>query len=189
MDRVWEIAADPDRYLCVQQSDLRYFHDHFIGERMSADWAPPTYEVLNRSKKVADFTGWQIGSRALLVSEKARTALLPICDGGVEFLPFATIKGVNLFAMNVIRLVDIIDWNRSDITGDYLVNSVAFQRRETPPPAIFKDPRLTGWTFVTDDFGHAAVANGLTGLRLADPAKNRFRQIIDGTPINEFAGL
>jgi len=97
------MLADPDHYLCVQQPDLRYFHDHFTGETMAGRWEPPPYEVLNRSKKVADFTSWQIGSRTLLVSDKARQALLPICEDGVEFLPFATIKGINLYAMNVIR--------------------------------------------------------------------------------------
>jgi len=83
----------------------------------------------------------------------------------------------------------MIDWGRSDITGDYLVKSVAFQKGASEAPAIFKDPRLTGWTFVTDVFGHIAIAKGLTGLKLADPAKDRLRQIVDGSPINDFPGL
>ncbi|HYJ52535.1 MAG TPA: hypothetical protein VEW04_05130 [Allosphingosinicella sp.] len=188
MSRIWEVLSDPNRYLCVQQSDLRYFRDRFIGQPTSGDWEPPAFEILNRSKKVADFTSWQIRGRVLLVSDRARKALLPVCQDGVEFLQFATIKRVNLFAMNVLKLEELIDFERSRIK-DHVVESIVFRDMRTEPPVVFKDPRLPDMIFGTDALRNLALAHELIGLCLADPAKERMRQIVRREPINEFGGL
>ena len=74
MLRIWELHVDADPHLCVQAPDLRYFKDKFDGRPMKNGWAAPPYEILGRSKEVADFTSWQIGS-TFLVSSKAREVL------------------------------------------------------------------------------------------------------------------
>jgi len=188
--RIYEVLPDPDRYLCLQQADLRYFWERFDGRSMTTGWERPHYEILNRSKRVADFTGWQI-AEAFLVSERARRVLIDVCSpGDVEFLPFDRIKGVDLFAANVTRVEDYLDRTRSEFMLGADIPFRAVWKRDLPSelPALFK---VVGGAcaYASPVLGQAAVANGLSGLRLADPGKNRLEQIIRGEPLNEFPGL
>jgi hypothetical protein len=188
--RIYELLPDPNRYLCVQSPDLRYFWHKFDGRSMATVWERPTYEVLNRSKKVADVTSWQIGT-TFLVSEKARGVLAEACSpNDLEFLPFDRIKGAELFAVNVLRMEDYLDRTRTEfMSGADIPLRVAWKRdlpRALPP--LFKVVGGSG-TYASAELGQAVVETGLTGVRLADPGKNRIEQIRRGEPINEFPGL
>ncbi|QUD90564.1 hypothetical protein [Phenylobacterium montanum] len=190
MLRIWELTTDPNHYLFVQTVDLRYFSDRFDGTPIADQWEVPAHEVLNRSKKVADFTSWQIGSKAFLVSDLARECIAQLDEGAVEFLPFGKIKGRELFAANVLRTEDFLDIHKTEFSeGSGLPVRVAW-RPGLPNvlPPIFK-VKGSSDTYVSADFGRMAVEHGLTGLMLADPAKNRLQQIVRGGPINEFPGL
>jgi hypothetical protein len=188
--RVYELVPDPDRYLCVQTTDLRYFWDKFDGRSMTAGWERPAYEVLNRSKKVADVTGWQIG-KTFLVSERARRVLAEVCSpDDLEFLPFDRVKGTDLFAVNVLRTEDYLDWTRTEFVPGADIPLRAAWRPDLPRalPPLFKVVGGSS-TYATAELGQAVVASGLTGVRLADPGKNRIEQIMRREPINEFPGL
>jgi hypothetical protein len=183
------VLADPNRFLCVQQLDLRFFNGRFVGQPMAADWTPPSFDILAKSKKVADFTSWQISSRALLVSIRARDIIRALEGCEVEFLPFATIKGVELFAMNVLTLVEVVDWAGMERVGRTESGPKVLRGNLKALPPIFKDRRRPGDTYASDALGRLAVAHGLTGLRLADPRKNIGRMIVHGEGINEYPGL
>ena len=187
--RIWELHVDANPHLCVQQADLRYFNGKFDGRPMKGDWVTPPYEVLGRSKKVADFTSWQIGS-SFLVSSEARQVLADLSGEDIEFLPFDRIKGRELFAVNVLRIEDFIDVDRTEfMPGSGVPTHVAWKTNlpdELPP--VFRVSR-SPWIYVTRAFAEKAVEAGLTGVSLADPAKNRLKQIIECEPVNEFHGL
>ena len=153
------------------------------------DWVPPQFEVLNKSKKVADFTSWQIGGRTFLVSRRAKEAIEELCGDDVEFLPFATIKRTELFAVNVLRQVAIVDWAACSADAGILCGGYALMSNVGQLPALFKDPRESGTTFANDELGRIAVERNLTGLQLADPRKQLGRMIVRGEPINEYPGL
>ena len=185
MANVWEVSAAANRYLCVQQLDLRFFNERFIGVPMADGWEAPAFDVLNKSKKVADFTSWQIASRALLVSRRAKDVISSVCGDEVEFLPFATIKRTELFAMNVLRLVDVIDWSNSTQGAA----PITLKSGLSDLPVMFKDLQHPDITFASDALGAITVEQGLTGLQLADPCKNLGAMIVRGQSINEYPGL
>lgn len=188
--RIWELHIDADPHLCVQQADLRYFWDKFDGRPMSEGWVTPPYEILGRSKKVADFTSWQIGSRTFLVSSEARGVLADLSGDDIEFLPFDRIKGRDLFAVNVLRIEDYIDTNRSEFSPGSGCPTRVIWKRDLPSklPPLFK-VRRSPETYASLAFAEKAAEAGLTGLSLADPAKNRLLQIVRREQINEYQGL
>jgi hypothetical protein len=189
MLRIWELHVDADPHLCVQAPDLRYFKDKFDGRPMKNGWAAPPYEILGRSKEVADFTSWQIGS-TFLVSSKAREVLEGVSGRDIEFLPFDRIKGCELFAVNVLRVEDYMDEEKTEfVPGAGIPEKVAW-KTELPPelPPVFKVPE-SPWTYVSAGFAEKAAEYALTGVSLADPSKARLRQIIRREQINEYPGL
>jgi hypothetical protein len=138
------LETDPNRYLCVQQSDLTYFHGRFDGAPMSQDWTPPAFDLLNRSKKVADFTSWQIGTKAFLVSERARAVLQSLCGDDLEFLPFAQIKRISLYAVNVLRTEDYLDWEFTEFMPGADIPVRAIWRTDLPKPCHHSSRLLAG---------------------------------------------
>lgn len=191
MSRIWELNIAANQHLAIQTGDLRYFWDHFNGQPMSRTWSTPDYDVLNRSKKVADFTSWQIGSQAFLASARAKEMILQLDQAAVEFLPFGSFKGRELFAVNVLRTEDFLDMERTEFMSGAGGTPVRVVWRDQMPeqvPPIFKI-RGSSNTYVSELFGRKAVELAMTGLRLADPKKNRFEQIVRGEQINEFPGL
>lgn len=187
MLRIWELHVDANPHLCVH-SDLRYFDGKFDGRRMKGEWAPPPYEVLGRSKKVADFTSWQ-GS-TFLVSNKAREVLAGLSGDDIEFLPFDCIKGCELFAVNVLRFEDFLDAEKTEFMPGAGIPSRVAWNAQLPVglPPVFKVLR-SPWTYVSKAFAEKAVEHALTGVSLADPSKNRLQQIIRQQPLNEYPGL
>lgn len=191
MLRIWELNIDANQHLAIQPGNLSYFWDHFSGHPMSQTWSTPAYEVLNRSKKVADFTSWQIGSQAFLVSARAKEMILQLDRAAVEFLPFDSFKGRDLFAVNVLRTEDFLDMDRTEfMSGTSQTPSHVVWQDQLPTelPPIFKVKGSSN-TYVSESFGQKAVELSMTGVRLADPKKNRFEQVVRGEQINEFPGL
>lgn len=189
MLRIWELSPDSNRHLCIQPQDLRYFWNHFNGERISDRWEIPPHEVLNRSKKLADFTSWQTLS-AFLVSQRAKDMIASLDENAVEFLPFGSLKGQDLFAANVLRTEDYLDFDRTEFMSGANIPERIIWRGDLPDdlPPIFK-VKGGAATYVTEPFGRMVVKLGLTGLRLADPSNCRLEQITNGETVNAFPGL
>ena len=189
MLRIWELHVDANPHLCVQQLDLRYFNDKFDGRPMKDGWVTPPYEILGRSKKVADFTSWQIGS-TFLVSDKAREVLAGLSGQEIEFLPFDRIKGRDVFAVNVLRIEDFLDVEKTEFMFGAGIPSRVTWKAQLPAelPPVFK-VLSSPWTYVSKAFAEKAAEHALTGVSLADPNKNRLNQVIRQEPINEYLGL
>ena len=156
---------------------------------MADGWTQPPFEILNKSKKLADFTSWQIGSRTFLISGHAKNLIQDICRNDVEFLPFATIKGVDLFAVNVLKRISVVDWLACSGGAKITCGPFSIRNDLSTLPLLFKDTGNPATTFASDALGQIAVEHGLTGLQLADPRKSILKMIVHGQPINEFFGL
>jgi len=156
---------------------------------MKDGWVTPAYEIVGNSKKVADFTSWQICS-PFLVSEKARQVLTGLSGKDIEFLPFDRIKDRELFVANVLRIEDFMDGLRSQFIPGAGIPSRVVWKTNLPSnlPPVFKTAGSPS-VYVSRRFAEKAVEAGLTGVSLADPTKDRFEQIIRGEAINEYSGL
>ena len=188
---IWALTPNSNRYLCINPADLRFFWDRFDGRLLSEGWETPEYTLLNKSKKVVDFTSWQI-TKTLLMTERAKREISNLCGRDVEFLQFGTVKNKLLFALNVLRVEDILDVGRSDfMAGSGLVMRAAFKnvRHEKLPPLFKISPAGISDIYVSEAFGEMLVATKLSGAILRDPAKNPFQQIINREELNDFPGL
>ena len=164
-----------------------YFCKHFIGHRMRQSWKLPTFRILRHSRPIRDFVGWNLA--ALTITEKAKAALEPLIGEDVEFLPFATIKGKRLYAVNVIRIIDCLDMKKSnmsfssDIPGRVIfAMGFMFDPKKVEPCPIFKVPQWRGSIFVSHDFVEVVVRSKLTGAGFDNPEKILFvKRPWDGT--------
>ncbi len=129
-----------------------------------------------------------------MVSDRVRITLDHLCDGDLEFLPVQKLMGREYFAVNVLRMEDVLDLERCDLT--LVDNKIASIRtfafhidlpRSLPP--IFKTPQATGDIFVTDQFKNTVLRNGFTGLALADPASDNFAKTVRGMALNVVSGI
>lgn len=157
---IYEIAIISNKRLSFIPHDLRYFNANFICERMGARWRVPEAEIYGRSYPVPDFVAWM--HSAPIISEKAKISLHNLCENFVEYLPFYNVKGVQLFALNVLSM---------DV--------------DSP---IFKKSR-SGPVFVDDRFGSIILNECLTGVELADPNDDIDRKVAMGESVNVFPGL
>jgi hypothetical protein len=157
----------------VDESEFGYWWTHFSGKPMRQDWRPPKFSVHCQSRPIRDFVSWSLS--APLVTERARAGLEALIDPYVEFLPFATIKGQSLYAVNAIEVVDCVDKEASEITyapdepeRAIAVSKFVFDEKKVRPLPIFKVPE-TMHLFVSDAFAEAVVRNKLTGAGFDDP--------------------
>src|SRR6266498_5463530 len=113
--KIFKLCTDADASV-VLRTNIPYFRTHFIGNPMAQSWRSPPITVLNKSKKVLDFTSWMLSAPA--VSERAKSALGNCVGGQAEFLPLIRVKGVQIYAMNVLNTVDCLDIAKSQIVFD-----------------------------------------------------------------------
>lgn len=148
--------------------DLDYFQEHFIGQRMTSVWKSPAFEIQRRSRPLRDFVSWFLG--VMVVTEKAKRAVEKILDPHVEFLPLARLKGNELYAINVVEVLDCLDRKGSNVTfspddSTRVIHAEKFifipQRLKKVP--ISKIPEWPGAIFVSEEFARVVVEAKLTG--------------------------
>ena len=183
--QIWKLHIEADRYAGFQPDDLSFFADRFECRRMAADWAPPPVTVCGRSKPLPDFGSWM--NKSPVVSERARDLVEQLAGADVEFLPFHPLKAKPYFVLNVVRCLDWLDPEHSDLG---IAGRFAF-RKDLPLDEypIFKCTGLWDEIFVTSRFGEMMVANALRGASLADPAEPTFRLLLAKAEVNRFPGL
>ncbi len=171
--------------------DASYWRVNFAGERMSEDWPLPPLKILGKSKKLGDFVGWTF--RAPIVSARAKDVLQPLVREDVHFLPFHELRGKPYFAMNVLRVEDYLDNERSEgqrWPDGTLLTYHRYVFRENLPadlPPIFKVTPSSS-VFVTRRFADAIVQNKLTGACLQDPYKG-LTLVARGEQLNVYPGV
>lgn len=124
-----------------------------------------------REKKTGDFPYLTPGLPVF--SERAMEAYKDLLAGKVKFLPIVPAKagGIRYFIVQVINLIDCLDYEKSVI--DYYphdpsrmagVDLFAFKPEMVADQIIFKIPEASTWTFVTEKFIACGKAAGLKGL-------------------------
>lgn len=179
---VWTLWDNGDKYVSIEPYDLPYYQEHFIGKRMFNTWEPKPFELLGKSKPMADIIGWMLS--APIMTEKAVNALAPLIGEYVEFLPFGKLRKKEVFAVNVLFSVDCLDYDKTEVvyfdkgrTGAYDINQFYFDAALVPDVPIFKAPDGGGMIFVRRPFVDAVIMHQLRGFQFADPSVNPFLSI------------
>jgi hypothetical protein len=169
------VIYDPmpaDRYEgvnCVDDDGFRLLAD-FDGTSRAATWSPLPVQRYSdrRNKKPADFP-W-LGGHVLIMRRRAVDALADMLEAGGEILPLATNDGVDLYLLNVTRVIDALDEERStllrlpDSGKVILITAPAFHEPLVRGVDFFKLPRHANRIFVGERFVERVHAAGLVGV-------------------------
>lgn len=177
--RAFSFYPNGEDALAFVPSDLDYFEKHFVGKRMASDWKAPAFGIQRSSRPVRDFVSWFLG--AMVVTAKAKSAIEKLIAPYVEFLPLAVVKGHELFAVNVIEILDCLDREASNVTYSpddptrvIHIGKVVFIPRRLKRVPIFKVPEWPGSVFVSEEFVHVVVEAKLKGAGFDDPENIRY---------------
>jgi hypothetical protein len=192
--KFWRLATECHAEL-VLRTPLDYFRDHFVGQSMKADWQPPAIDVrAGQRRRVPDFVSWMLS--APVITLRARLALEALIAPHAEILPLATVRGVELYAVNVLTLVDCLDERRSQIVYSpdkphRIVNVLSFALKDDrlPDAPIFKLTSYPNDVFVTGAFVDLVRGAGLVGAAFADPSVNPLPLLMQGRSVNVVEGL
>lgn len=156
---------------CCSEADYETFLS-FDGSQRATQWRPVKVQRVRADERQAfrpsDFP-W-LGAHALVMRRNAVEALRVMLDASGEVLPLATDDGIELFVLNVTRVLDAIDEPRSEIlrfpgsNRIMRIKSVAFLERVLGSADIFRLPHRTSSTYVSDRFVKAVHDAGLKGL-------------------------
>lgn len=156
---------------CCDDADYEIFWS-FDGSPRTPGWRPVKVRRVRADERQAfnpsDFP-W-LGAHALVMRRKPVEALHEILKASGEILPLATDDGTELFVLNVTRVLDAIDEQRSEIlrfpgSGRIMrIKSVAFLAPIVRGADIFRLPHRASSTYVSDRFVKAVQDAGLEGL-------------------------
>lgn len=161
-------------------------------------WTPLEVEYIERSfKSKYDCSGFNQG--AFIFNQKTVKALQPVLEGKVEVLPLVHIGTPtpdHIFAINVVNLLDCLDYEKAKVKIDKEYNVVtkvlqyAFQIEMVIDESIFKMPQHRGTRiFVTEKFVQAVQENQITGLDFEEVWDSEEDLTVERTiPIPQFEG-
>ncbi|MEQ1936386.1 MAG: DUF1629 domain-containing protein, partial [Fimbriimonadaceae bacterium] len=128
------------------------------------------------------------------ISERAREVLGPIIEPYCEILEFASFRSKTYYVINVLTVVDCLDWETSECyysnsTGRLVdVKEYRFDALRIPNAPIFK-VFARGLVFVQQPLVDLVVAQNLTNSVFFDPAEDQFALIVRGADRNIVPGL
>jgi len=194
--RIWLLRTDGEnKYMGLvghPAPEILPASKNFSGHVMPDDWTLPPLVILGKSKKLGDFVGWTLD--VPVVSERAKSVLQSLVGEDVQFLRFHDLRGKPYYAMNVLRIEDYLDNERSAgqrrPDGTLFVYHRYVFKDNLPDdlPPIFKVTPSSA-VFISRRFAEAIVENRLTGACLQDPGKSGITLIASGQPLNVYPGL
>lgn len=157
---------------CYDDADYETFWSFDGSQKGTTGWTPVKVRRVRADERQAfsrsDFP-W-LGAHALVMRKNAVEALRAILEANGEILPLATDDGTELYVLNVTRVLEAVDEQRSDIlrfpeSGRIMrVRSIAFIERVVHGIDIFRLPHRASSTYVSDRFVKAVQEAGLEGL-------------------------
>jgi hypothetical protein len=157
--------------------ELDYWDDYLVrsfrGQPLPKNWQMPRYEIGAPDKPLHDFVHGE--SAAPFISKRAKQVLEAVTRGDVQFWPIGKVQDRDYFIMNVVRVVDCLDLEKSDIltASDGRVlslrSAVFHPDKLSDCPVIFKVPQDTGVIFVNDLFVNCVRGHRLTGVGFEYP--------------------
>ncbi|MDR6553771.1 imm11 family protein [Paenibacillus qinlingensis] len=171
--RIWRLGFKDSVYTYLNPDDYRkHIRDGFKGKPMKGDWKPIDVELIDKSTKLYDFTGF--GTAQPILNKKVFDALDPLIHDKVEYLPIVY-EADKLCFVNILNVLDCLDLNKAIVVRDEEYNIVtaikkyAFQEQLVKDEVIFKLPYFRGTHyFVTEKFRDAVIEHGLTGFEFEE---------------------
>jgi len=170
--KVWELVPDgktlvvmPTSYFDKAVSPSHVDIDSLNGEEV-INWEPVEFYSSHRKKSKSDYIHFLTGSPIL--SLKARNALEPYIANDVQFLPI--IHEQELYLVNVVNVLDCVDYSRSKIRkglqGVFVgFNSISFNEDMVQDQLIFKiKEQVERHVYVTDAFKDIVQQSKLKGF-------------------------
>ncbi len=165
-----------DGYEWVHALDSRDYEKFygFDGTSRRVGWVPVRVKRHRREHlralKPSDFP-W-LGGATLVLRQRAVDALRPLLEPHGELLPLATDDDVPLYVLNVTRIVDALDEERSTLLRIPGSDRIALVQRPVFHPGrveelpVFRLPFRSSPTYVNDAFVARVWAARLQGLEL-----------------------
>ncbi|UUZ84044.1 hypothetical protein LJK88_09930 [Paenibacillus sp. P26] len=165
---IWKLGYDSNNYEAFNlvEGDWTDIIEKFEGHSLIQDWEPmrlKVYEIAPRSD-APTFLG-----AAPVFSERAVHHLKPLINNFVEILP-ADFEREEYFIINVLKLLDCIDYDRSKVVRFRSGRIMRFERYEFIPEVvhqqhIFKIIDIpTQAVFVSDEFKEIVIKSQLKGF-------------------------
>ncbi len=186
----WRMNVLTEKSRSIVPGDLRYFVENFSGQRMLDRWkGPPPWTTVGKSKTFKDFVAWH--TAAPLVSERVKDSISDLFpDISVEYLPFSLLNRYAYYALNVYKVFDCLDLERSEIflshsEGEGTPIKIVLNRSRTPNDHIFQIKGIMGHIFVSDVFASAVLSQGFTGVGFTRLDTDVLSATISGKVLNE----
>lgn len=168
--KIYELLPSYNNTMSINTDDnIEYdpfLEEDFDGSSKQANWTPVKVVTLSR-KHNNDFPYLMPGLP--IISEKAKNVIQDLVEFDVEFLPLLHSEFI-LFAMNVINIMDCVDWNRSErrkYSDGSLghITKLVLDFEKIPDRHIFKIKEMASTkVFVTESFKNLIEKNNLKGL-------------------------
>ena len=172
--KIWRLehaSNDYESIIPVNKMTLDEWRS-FDGQRKLENWVPIKVTRMEPKKglplgNIADFN-----SIMSVLDEKAIKILLPLIENDVELLPLEFDEINPLYAINVIDVIDAIDYEKSEYKtfsdGNRIMRFMkyAFREEAIAGKHIFKlidEPK--NYPFVSDTFKDAGINAGLEGFK------------------------
>ena len=156
---------------CVDGDHGNQYIKDVDGKSCANRWRPVPVErfFADGDDQLADFP-WLI-SHTLVMRRRAVDALRDVLEAGGEILPLATDDGVELFLLNVTRVIDALDlaksqvWRFPESGRIYFLETAAFHEHLVRDVDFFKlSIAPPNEIFVGERFVERVQAAGLVGL-------------------------
>jgi hypothetical protein len=187
MIKIYCLYADRGPFVLYEEPG--FVHKHFQGKKEIEDWQVPELNISKKSKPLVDLLFAGLG--AYCVSDKFCRVMGSLLNDYVEYLPVGDIKGNLYYILNVVKVIDCLDIEKSDIfysTSEPKkilgVNQFVFKKVSIKAP-IFKVPEELGCIFVNEKFTDMVLKNNITGVGLDEPNDIRFvkdKVVLEGFP-------
>ncbi|MDB5056271.1 MAG: hypothetical protein JWM44_4321, partial [Bacilli bacterium] len=172
--KIWELDSERNGFVTLTLVDYerdypKYFDEEFKG-KANTRWVP--IEVENYSKGKKSDTPY-LTSGIPIFNDKALEVLQELIKGNVEILPLIY-QEHKLFALNVINVLDCIDYEKAKIkTFDdgtfWKFIKYAFKINAIQNENIFKIPEMLKIrVYVTDTFRDKVIESGLKGFKFIE---------------------
>ncbi len=165
MKVVYKPKQDFSRYQFLVEVEDSVPSMHGLYGEVGNEWTPPKLKVDSSARKLAAGDFWNFGGPPLIASERAANALKPLMRDVGEVLPIP-FDGGELFLLNITRVVDCIDQEKTDWKGDDEIHfkSPFFRVGKLADVPAFRVPECIPIVYVQENFKLAVEAHALEGL-------------------------
>jgi len=180
-ERIYELRADGNHYNSLRaEADGHELTSRFNGTALGPSWIPVHVETekAHDGRREHDRDGnFPFLRNVPVFDDRALEVLLPLIASDVEVLPLIH-PTRQLFAINVLAVLDCIDHERSKVArarngNVILIDNFVFKPGTFEDRHIFKireTPLL--WSFVSEEFKRRVESSGLVGLQFWCFAEN-----------------